>query len=127
MIFFFGTLYHLRYPLLALDKLSALCDGEILVETAILDDYSPYNGGLQKGYPGQQMVMEFYPGKEYGSNETNWWAPTLYCLINLVKAAGFNNCRGWKLTDNPQELPHCRGFAYGNKRTEGQASESTSR
>jgi len=115
VVFFFGTLYHLRHPLLALDRLSALCDGEIFVETAILDDFSPYNGGFQKGYPGRQMVMEFYPGKEYGNNETNWWAPTLYCLINMVSAAGFNNCRGWKLTDNPQELPHCRGFAYGNK------------
>ncbi|MFZ5758408.1 MAG: tetratricopeptide repeat protein [Thermodesulfobacteriota bacterium] len=115
VIFFFGTLYHLRYPLLALDRLAALCDGEIFVETAILDDFSPYNGGLGKGYPGRQMVIEFYPGKEYGNNETNWWAPTLYCLINMVQAAGFSNCRGWKLTDSPRELPHCRGFAYGNK------------
>lgn len=121
VVFFFGTLYHLRYPLLALDKLSSLCDGEIFVETAILDDFSPYKGGFQQGYPGRQMVMEFYPGKEYGNNETNWWAPTLYCLINMVSAAGFHNCRGWKLTDNPQELPHCRGFACGNKFTENEA------
>ncbi|OGR05334.1 MAG: hypothetical protein A2520_06390 [Deltaproteobacteria bacterium RIFOXYD12_FULL_53_23] len=116
IVFFFGTLYHLRHPLLALDKLAAVCDQEIFVETAILDDYSPYRGGLGQGYPGSnQMVMEFYPGSEYGSNDSNWWAPTLYCLINMLHAAGFNNCRGWKLTKNPKELPHCRGFAYGNK------------
>lgn len=45
IVFFFGTLYHLRYPLLALDRLSALCNREIYVESAILDDFSPYRGG----------------------------------------------------------------------------------
>ena len=30
-IFFFGTLYHLRYPLLSLDRLASICDGEIYV------------------------------------------------------------------------------------------------
>ena len=115
VIFFFGTLYHLRYPLMALDILSAVCNGEIYVESAILDDFSPYRGGLGKGYGDNQMVMEFYPGKEYGNNDSNWWAPTLYCLVNMVAAAGFTDCRGWKLTDIPQELPHCRGFAHGKK------------
>ena len=28
VVFFFGTLYHLRYPLLALDKLSAVCNSD---------------------------------------------------------------------------------------------------
>ena len=31
VIFFFGTLYHLRYPLLALDKLAAVCTESIFV------------------------------------------------------------------------------------------------
>lgn len=115
IVFFFGTLYHLRHPLLALDKLASVCDQEIFIETAILDDYSPYRGGLGQGYPGSQMVMEFYPGKEYGNNDSNWWSPTLYCLINMMHAAGFKNCRGWKLMDAPPELSHCRGFASGNK------------
>ena len=112
IIFFFGTLYHLRYPLLALDILSTICDEEIFIESAILDDFSPYKGGLGNGYSGQ-MVMEFYPGKEYGDNNSNWWAPTLKCMVNMVDAAGFVDCKAWKLTDIPQELPQCRGFAYG--------------
>ncbi|TFG41723.1 MAG: tetratricopeptide repeat protein, partial [Syntrophobacterales bacterium] len=113
IIFFFGTLYNLRYPLLALDILSTICDQEIYVETAILDDFSPYRNGLGNGYAGKQMVMEFYPHDEYGSNQSNWWAPTLYCLLNMMDTAGFTDCRGWKLMDAPTELSHCRGFAYG--------------
>lgn len=115
VVLFFGTLYHLRYPMLALDKLSAVCDGEIFIESAILDDFSPYRGGIGHGYPGGQFVAEFYPGKEYGNNHTNWWAPTLHCLGAMTHAAGFAHVEGWKLTDQPRELPHCRGFVYGKK------------
>jgi tRNA (mo5U34)-methyltransferase len=113
-VFFFGTIYHLRYPLFALDKLSAVCKNSIYVESAVLDDYSPYKGGLGHGYSGQQMVMEFYPGKQYGNNETNWWVPTLVCLMSMVNSAGFKTVDGWKFSD-PSELALCRGFVKGEK------------
>lgn len=120
VVFFFGTLYHLRHPLLALDRLSALCDEEIYVESAILDDYSPYRGGLGKGYPGGQMVAEFYPGNQYGGNDTNWWVPTLHCMGGLVLAAGFEEVDVWKLRDGtPPALSMCRGFARGLKKARG--------
>src|SRR5476651_2674322 len=115
IVFCFGTLYHLRHPLLALDRIAALCSERIYVESAILDDFSPYRGGLGHGYSGGQMVMEFYPGEQYGENETNWWVPTLACLGYMVRAAGFENAEGWKLTDDPDLLGHCRGFVCGVK------------
>lgn len=115
IVFCFGTLYHLRHPLLALDKLAALCREEIYVESAILDDFSPYQGGLKHGYAGNQMVMEFYPGKQYGDNDTNWWVPTLACLGYMVRAGGFRTAEGWKLTENPDQLYQCRGFVHGVK------------
>jgi tRNA (mo5U34)-methyltransferase len=115
VVFFFGTLYHLRYPLLALDRLAAVCDQEIYVESAILDDFSPYRGGLGHGYPGGQIVAEFYPDDQYGSNTTNWWAPTLHCLGHMVRAAGFPNVQGWKLAATPADLPSCRGFIKGSR------------
>ncbi|MDD1444271.1 DUF1698 domain-containing protein [Dolichospermum sp. ST_sed3] len=116
IVFFFGTIYHLRHPLLALDKISAICKHEIYVESAILDDYSPYRGGIGHGYPNQQMIMEFYPGRQYGNNETNWWAPTLLCLMNMTYAAGFKHIEGWKLIENPNHLSLCRGFVKGLKK-----------
>ncbi len=117
VIFCFGTLYHLRHPLLALDKLSAICDREIYVESSILDDFSPYRGGLGRGYPGEQVVMEFYPTDELHQNATNFWSPTLACLKSLVKAAGFEQVEAWKLTEMPKHLGECRGFARGIKTT----------
>ncbi len=115
VVFCFGVLYHLRHPLLALDKLGAVCDGEIYVESAILDDYSPYRGGIGHGYPGGQMVMEFYPRNEYGDNVTNWWVPTLACLGNLVGSAGFPRVNAWKLVNEPPDPKYCRGFVRGTK------------
>lgn len=117
LVFFFGTLYHLRHPLLALDKLSAVCDHEIYVESAILDDYSPYQGGFGHGYPDTHSVMEFYPDKEYGNNDSNWWAPSLVCMAQMVSASGFTEVLRWKLTKEvPTTLPHCRGFIKGTKK-----------
>lgn len=115
IVFFFGTIYHLRHPLLVLDKISTLCKHEIYIESAILDDYSPYRGGIGQGYPGQQMIMEFYPGNQYGNNETNWWAPTLFCLMGMTYAAGFKDVEGWKLVENPDRISLCRGFVKGMK------------
>jgi tRNA (mo5U34)-methyltransferase len=116
VVFFFGTIYHLRHPLLALDKLSTVCRSQIFVESAILDDYSPYRGGLARGYPGGAMVMEFYPGTEYGNNASNWWVPTLHCLGHMVRAAGFTaSVEAWKLEAVPMKLPNCRGFVRGAK------------
>lgn len=114
VVFFFGTLYHLRYPLLALDRLSSVCKNEIFVESAILDDYSPYRGGVGQGYSGE-MVMEFYPDDQYGDNHTNWWSPSLLCLCQMMRSSGFSECRGWKLMASPQSIPYCRGFVHGRK------------
>jgi tRNA (mo5U34)-methyltransferase len=114
-VFFFGTLYHLRYPLLAMDLISSVCDNALFVETAICDDYSPYRGGFGHGYPGGHAVVEFYPNTEYGNNPTNWWAPTLGALGLMTMAAGWTDIEVWKLVDNPTELAHCRGFARAFK------------
>ena len=122
VVLFFGTLYHLRHPLLCIDRLAAVCDEEIYVESAILDDYSPYRGGFGHGYEGGQMVMEFYPESQYGGNPSNWWVPTLHCLGHMMRAAGFGRVECWKPTLNSEQLSECRGFAKGIKKKEATPS-----
>jgi len=114
VVLFFGTLYHLRHPLLALDRLAAVCTQALMVETAILDDYSPYRGGLGRGYPADdEVVMEFYPDNQYGKNSTNWWVPSLTCLGEMVRSTGFEKVVTWKFLDGPAQPSECRGFACG--------------
>jgi tRNA (mo5U34)-methyltransferase len=116
VVFFFGTFYHLRHPLLALERIAAVTEDLLCVESAILDDLSPYRGGLGHGYGGGQMVMEYYPDDQYGRNPSNWWVPTLLLLGNLIGSAGFRDIEIWKLDETPRTEPRCRGFAQGWKR-----------
>ena len=115
VVFFFGTIYHLKNPLLALEKISAVCEGAIYVETASLDDCSPYQGGVGHGFNRNEVVMEFYSGKQYGENEENWWVPTLECLGAMLKSVGFVDIECWPLRENPKNPTECRGFASGTK------------
>lgn len=115
VVFFFGALYHCRYPLLALDKLSAVCSGEIYIETAMCDDFSPYRGLIGAGYANKRdVVMEFYPHDELGQIASNWWAPSSACLLSMVESSGFKTVEVWKFM-NPEMVALCRGFAKGTK------------
>jgi tRNA (mo5U34)-methyltransferase len=114
-VFCFGVLYHLRHPLLALDFMSGVCRGEIYIETATCEDFSPYKGAVGIGNPGSPPVLEFYPTTELGNNDTNWWAPNLSCLGLMVMSAGWPDVEVWKLTDHPETAAACRGFARGLK------------
>ncbi len=114
VVFFFGTIYHLRHPMLAFDRLAAVTTQSIHVESAILDLASGYRG-IGHGYPGGDVVAEFYPGREYGNNDTNWWTPTLRCLGAWMEAAGFVDVEGWLLTERALDLANARGFARGIK------------
>ena len=107
-VFFFGTIYHLRHPLLALDVLRKLCCGTIHIESAILDGVaSPYT---RQGSLPSACHAEFYPGNEYGANHSNWWVPTLRCLHAMTEAAGFTDVESWHLEKHPRHISQCRGF-----------------
>ncbi len=126
VVFFLGVLYHCRYPLLAMDKVSAVADGELYIESAVLDRYSPYctgDGWDRQGYDGKQMVMEFYPDDQYANNATNWWAPTLFLLGWMAKAAGWPNAQGWLLEEDPKHVSRCRGHLKAWRDGKGEASE----
>ncbi len=111
-ILFYGTLYHCRHPLLALDTLRSVCDKQIRIESAVTDDFSAYRGGFGHGY-GTQAVTEFYPTNEYGGNVTNWWGPTLAMIYQWVTAAGWTCTGAWPLTSLPMAMWQLRGFAVG--------------
>lgn len=82
IVIFFGVLYHLRHPLLALDQLRELTSGILLLETAI-DDYN-----LKE--LSNQSLLRFYRKDELGNDGTNWFAPTSTALADMCCSAGFN-------------------------------------
>jgi len=114
IILFLGTIYHLRYPLLALDTIAKLCKPgtELYVESAVCDQYSPYLRNQSPNYEGR-CVMEFYPSDQLGKRNTNWWAPNIQCLVNMMASAGFGELDYKTLTDQPRALGHCRAMVSG--------------
>jgi tRNA (mo5U34)-methyltransferase len=78
-VLFWGVLYHLRHPLLALDQVRAAMapGGSVDIETAVVD-------GAHDGVP----YARFYRGVELAEDPTNWFVPTLACLDDWCTSSG---------------------------------------
>lgn len=77
IVFFFGVLYHLTNPMLALSNLLKVTREYCLIETAC------------SGHPdgGHLALWEFVPGLD--NDPTNYWYPTPMGLIRCLQHAGF--------------------------------------
>ena len=64
-----GVYYHLEHPLLGLAKAWAATQGVLLIEGEIA--------------PGFEKVAAFYL-QEYEGDGSNWWVPTLPCLLDWL-------------------------------------------
>lgn len=110
-IFCFGTLYHLKHPTWALERLRSVANPgcTIHIESAILDDVkSPYTGfGIRPG----NCLAEYYDNGQFGKNKTNYCVPTIRCIESWLRMTGWSDVKSWKLCDIPTGLHQCRGFA----------------
>jgi tRNA (mo5U34)-methyltransferase len=95
VILFLGVLYHLRHPLLALDRLRAVSRGLVYVESLTCDE-SFFTGHLQAGSlaklaPGiaNLPIAQFLPFGRFHPDWTNKWSPNVACLRALVEDALF--------------------------------------
>lgn len=86
LVMFFGVLYHLRHPILALQKVASVCTGTVLMQTATCDDTS------------DKPMAEFHPfGIKSGPPEnpsydpTCFWFPNIACCLALLQHVGFQN------------------------------------
>jgi len=85
IVLFLSVLYHLKHPLLALEKVCALTSDLAVVSSFITDDYTRPAEELLREVP----RMEFYETDELGGQMDNWFGPNLACLMALCRAAGF--------------------------------------
>jgi tRNA (mo5U34)-methyltransferase len=90
-----GVLYHLRHPLLGLERIHAVCRGQLILETAVCDqhfvDASRSARALADVAPALLLVpiAQFYPGDELNNDHTNWWSPNLAGLHGMLRSSGF--------------------------------------
>jgi tRNA (mo5U34)-methyltransferase len=84
VVMFLGVLYHLKHPLLALEKLCAVTDELACIDSFVLRD--PDRPELQLD---GRLVMEFFETDEFGGQTDNWIAPSASCLAAFCRTAGF--------------------------------------
>lgn len=81
VVLFLGVLYHLRHPLLALERVASVAADLLILETVV--------DMVGMGRP----AAAFYPGRELNDDPTNWWAPNAEGVTALLWAAGFEHVR----------------------------------
>jgi len=81
LVLFLGVLYHMRHPLLALERVFGVTGNQLIIETHV--------DMLQVKYP----VMKFYPGAELYNDGTNWWGPNPSAVVAMLKAVGFKKVK----------------------------------
>jgi tRNA (mo5U34)-methyltransferase len=79
IVLFFGVLYHLRHPLMGLEKAVELSTDLALIESFVIEPET-------RQIP---SVMEFYERGELGGQIDNWWGPSSECLVGMCRSAGF--------------------------------------
>jgi hypothetical protein len=84
IVLFMGVLYHLKHPLLALERVCSVAEDLVAVESFVLRDRQRPGLGVEE-FP----LMEFYENDEFGGEFDNWIAPSIPCLLALCRTAGF--------------------------------------
>ncbi len=103
LILFWGVLYHLRHPLLALDHVRAVAADRVSVESAICD------AELPEGERGRALAR-FYRRDELGADASNWFAPTARLLGDWCESSGLRveGATSWPEEDPTRGLVSCR-------------------
>src|SRR3989442_11781141 len=90
VVLFLGVLYHLRNPLLALERVFNVTGRHLILETHVdmLHCFRP--------------ACAFYPGDELNRDPTNWFGPNPPSVASILRAAGFGKV---SLVHRPRGLP----------------------
>jgi tRNA (mo5U34)-methyltransferase len=81
VVLFLSVLYHMRHPLLALERMAAVT-GELLVVETHVDMLGE-----------RRPAMAFYPHRELAGDDTNWWGPNPRAVGDMLRAVGFRDVR----------------------------------
>jgi tRNA (mo5U34)-methyltransferase len=86
LVMFFGVLYHLRHPILALQKVASVCTGTVLMQTATCDNTS--NKALAEFHP---FGIKSGPPDNPSYDPTCFWFPNIACCKALLQHVGFQD------------------------------------
>jgi tRNA (mo5U34)-methyltransferase len=74
-----GVLYHMRHPLLALERVASVTSGGLILQTQV--DLA----GLTR------PAIAFYQGSELHNDPTNWCGPNPAAVVAMLRTVGFGD------------------------------------
>ena len=98
VILFFGVLYHLRYPLLAIDRLRTVCRGCVLIETHVVQDKYLLRGKrailarvlrLSRWFSQTPIWRQYAAYELHPEDRSNWFGPNVQAVLEAFMSAGF--------------------------------------
>jgi tRNA (mo5U34)-methyltransferase len=110
IVLFLGVLYHLRHPLLALERIFSVTAKQLILETHVDMVWNP------------RPAMIFYPNAELHNDPSNWWGPNPKAVIAMLKSVGFNRV---KLVSQLHSSPYMLAAAVYLKMKKGTPFMST--
>ena len=106
LVLFLGVLYHMKHPLLSLERAASVTGDMLIVETEV--DF------LGTGRP----AMAFYEGSELNNDNTNWCGPNPACVMAMLRTAGFQSATAYsRIPSLPYRMLRAmyRKFRYGKR------------
>jgi SAM-dependent methyltransferase len=94
VVLFWGVLYHLRHPLLALDNVRRLARDLVSVESVVSDHLLPDNRDVP--------LARFFPADEFAGDGSIWFAPNVAALADWCRSCGLAPVR---VVSWPESLP----------------------
>ena len=97
VVLLLGVLYHMRHPLLALDRVFSVTGKLLILETHVdmLDCSRP--------------AAAFYCGAELNNDPTNWFGPNPLAVKGMLESSGFRNI---KLVNTAQVSGTCARMVF---------------
>jgi tRNA (mo5U34)-methyltransferase len=86
LVLFLGVLYHLPHPLLGIERVYSVTQGQLILETHVDQVWNA------------RPLMVFYPGSELNNDPTNWWGPNAAAVEAMLRTVGFRTVKRVGLT-----------------------------
>jgi tRNA (mo5U34)-methyltransferase len=81
LVLFLGVLYHMRHPLLALERVFSVTRGQLILNTQV--DLTAI----------ERPAIAFYPDEELNHDATNWSGPNPAAVVAMLRVVGFRDVR----------------------------------
>jgi len=102
LVLFLGVLYHMRHPLLALERVAEVTGSQLILETHV--------DLLMTKRP----AIAFYPGSELKNDPTNWCGPNPAAVKAMLEVVGFKEIKvhSYETLICRMERAVCRSLKY---------------